>query len=238
MPSERGFVCCPQPENILLDGETVRLVDFGGVQEATIWGDGMPLGSTVVGTYGYMAPEQFRGAAQPASDLYALGGTLLFLLSGQPPSAFPQARLRIDFSQRVSAGPRLEELLNGLLDPLPEDRMTAKEALAVLKGRRKPEPTIRFEAPAAPGSRMPAQRLPANKLVRKPAGTRATVTRSAVTGATVIEIPPAKFGMDTAGSGTFAVVRCPDSHSLMASPAPICNHADMTMQCLAIKYST
>eukprot|EP00873_Tetraselmis_striata_P000501 jgi/Tetstr1/420765/TSEL_011842.t1 len=195
-----------KPENILLDGETVRLVDFGGVQEATIWGDGMPLGSTVVGTYGYMAPEQFRGAAQPASDLYALGGTLLFLLSGQPPSAFPQARLRIDFSQRVSAGPRLEELLNGLLDPLPEDRMTAKEALAVLKGRRKPEPTIRFEAPAAPGSRMPAQRLPANKLVRKPAGTRATVTRSAVTGATVIEIPPAKFGMDTAGSGTFAVM--------------------------------
>lgn len=108
----------------------------------------------------------------------------------------------------------------------------------MLKGRRKPEPTIRFEAPAAPGSRMPAQRLPANKLVRKPAGTRATVTRSAVTGATVIEIPPAKFGMDTAGSGTFAVVRCPDSHSLMASPAPICNHADMTMQCLALKYST
>ena len=36
----------------------------------------------LAGTYGYMAPEQFRGAAQPASDLYALGGTLLFLLSG------------------------------------------------------------------------------------------------------------------------------------------------------------
>ena len=32
----------------------------------------------------YMAPEQFRGAAQPASDLYALGGTLLYLLSGPP----------------------------------------------------------------------------------------------------------------------------------------------------------
>ncbi len=32
-----------------------------------------------------MAPEQFRGAAQPASDLYALGGTLLYLLSGVLP---------------------------------------------------------------------------------------------------------------------------------------------------------
>ena len=40
------------------------------------------MGTTIIGTYGYMAPEQFRGAAQPASDLYALGGTLLYLLSG------------------------------------------------------------------------------------------------------------------------------------------------------------
>jgi serine/threonine protein kinase len=40
------------------------------------------IGTTVVGPYGYMAPEQFRGAASPASDLYGLGGTLLFLLSG------------------------------------------------------------------------------------------------------------------------------------------------------------
>ena len=39
-------------------------------------------GTTVIGTYGYMAPEQFRGAAEPASDLYGLGGTLLFLLAG------------------------------------------------------------------------------------------------------------------------------------------------------------
>lgn len=44
--------------------------------------DTSSLGSTIIGTYGFMAPEQFRGAAQPASDLYALGATLLFLLTG------------------------------------------------------------------------------------------------------------------------------------------------------------
>ena len=52
------------------------------MQAAAVGASG--IGTTVVGTYGYMAPEQFRGAASPASDLYGLGGTLLFLLSGAP----------------------------------------------------------------------------------------------------------------------------------------------------------
>ena len=49
-------------------------------QAAAAAGD--TVGTTVIGTDGYTAPEQFRGAGQPASDLYALAGTLLFLLSG------------------------------------------------------------------------------------------------------------------------------------------------------------
>ena len=72
-------------ENIVLEGGAaggrVYLVDFGGVQAAAA-GDALQTGSTIIGTYGYMAPEQFRGQATPASDLYGLGGTLLFLLSG------------------------------------------------------------------------------------------------------------------------------------------------------------
>lgn len=61
---------------------------------------GFALGSTIVGTYGYMAPEQFRGAAAPASDLYSLGGTLLYLVSGQPPFRFPQERMRIAWEDK------------------------------------------------------------------------------------------------------------------------------------------
>ena len=57
----------------------------------------------VLGTYGYMAPEQFRGAAQPASDLYALGGTLLYLLSGVLPLP-PYIHLRTRF---IAMPPRL-----------------------------------------------------------------------------------------------------------------------------------
>lgn len=74
-----------KPNNIVVEGGKtggrVFLVDFGGVQ-AMAAGESFAMGSTVIGTYGYMAPEQFRGAAQPASDLYSLGGTLLYLLSG------------------------------------------------------------------------------------------------------------------------------------------------------------
>ena len=47
-------------------GGRVFLVDFGGVQAAAA-GAADALGSTIVGTYGYMAPEQFRGAAVPES---------------------------------------------------------------------------------------------------------------------------------------------------------------------------
>ena len=55
-------------------------------------------GATVVGTFGFMAPEQMLGLASPASDLYSLGATLLSLVSGRPPSSFPTDRLCIDFS--------------------------------------------------------------------------------------------------------------------------------------------
>lgn len=66
-----------------------------------------------MGTYGYMAPEQFRGAAAPASDLYALGGTLLYLISGQPPAAFPQEGMSVVWKDRVTAGPVLQQVSSG-----------------------------------------------------------------------------------------------------------------------------
>ena len=64
-----------KPSNVLLrpDG-TPALIDFGGMRA---WQPAGAAGATVVGTFGYMAPEQAAGQATPASDLYALGATLL-----------------------------------------------------------------------------------------------------------------------------------------------------------------
>jgi serine/threonine protein kinase len=53
----------------------------------------------------HLAPP--RGSATPASDLYSLGATLLYLVSGQPPFAFPQERMRINYRDRVTTGPVL-----------------------------------------------------------------------------------------------------------------------------------
>ncbi|CAI5976098.1 unnamed protein product [Closterium sp. NIES-64] len=127
-----------KPDNIILDQShgTVQVVDFGAVQEASAPArSDAPIGSTVVGTYGYMAPEQFQNRASSQSDLYSLGATLLFLLSGRPPSAFPQARLKIDFQSSLgsSISPRLATVLDCLLMPAAEDRFkTARDVISAL----------------------------------------------------------------------------------------------------------
>jgi predicted Ser/Thr protein kinase len=69
------------PENIVLrnDGSIV-IIDFGASNQflGTMTG-------TIVGKQAYMAPEQLQGRATHQSDIYALGGTLHFLLTGKDP---------------------------------------------------------------------------------------------------------------------------------------------------------
>ena len=91
----------------------------------------MDPGSTVVGTFGYAAPEQMMGGAAAVSDLYSAGATLLFLLSGRAPSTMPSARLRVDFRGVVTIeDARLEAVVTRLLEPTPEDRFErARDAL-------------------------------------------------------------------------------------------------------------
>ncbi len=65
-----------KPSNIVIrtDGTPV-LIDFGGVCDG--WRKASDSGDTIVGTTGYMPPEQYMGQVGPWSDLYALGATLL-----------------------------------------------------------------------------------------------------------------------------------------------------------------
>ena len=121
-----------KPSNIIWNSDgQVFLVDFGAVQDT--YHNTFMRGSTVVGTYGYMAPEQFRGQAVPATDLYGLGATLLFLLTYRSPADLPTDRLKINFRSRVQVSEESADWLEKMLEPDVEDRFpSAKEALAAL----------------------------------------------------------------------------------------------------------
>jgi hypothetical protein len=97
---ERGIVHCDiKPQNVLLDVHgQAKLADFG-VASA----DHAPSGGVVYGSAPYLAPERLRGApVGPAVDIYAIGATLYFLLSGQPPHNGLTAE---EVIARVQAGP-------------------------------------------------------------------------------------------------------------------------------------
>lgn len=80
-----------KPDNIILrkrDGKPV-LIDFGAVKESmatVVNSQGQTARSIVIGTAGYMAPEQSAGRPVYSSDLYSLGLTAIYLLTGKIPA--------------------------------------------------------------------------------------------------------------------------------------------------------
>lgn len=110
-----------KPANVLRDGRTLYLLDFGSVRDAL---PGTIAGSTVTGTFGYMAPEQFRGEAEPASDWYGAGALAWWMLTGIEPRA-RMGHTSADFAWKegTNASPAMIALLEGLLEPDPALRV-------------------------------------------------------------------------------------------------------------------
>lgn len=121
-----------KPNNLIRSDEgKIYLVDFGAVQNT--YYHTLMQGSTVVGTYGYMAPEQFRGKAVPATDLYSLGATILYLLTHRSPAELPQDTLKLDFRDSVAISEGFADWLEKILEPDLDDRFPdAKVALSML----------------------------------------------------------------------------------------------------------
>jgi serine/threonine protein kinase len=121
-----------KPSNLILgEDERIYLIDFGAVQVQTT-ATGATF--TVVGTTGYAPLEQFWGRAVAASDLYALGVTLIHLLTRISPADLPYQDSRIQFRNLVNIKPDLINWLEIITELSVEKRFSsAKTALEALK---------------------------------------------------------------------------------------------------------
>lgn len=109
-----------KPANIMIDSlGKVRLIDFG---IAKIFVSGKK--QTMIGTEGYSAPEQYKGDANPLSDIYSLGATLHHVLTRKDPRLEPP----FSFSERPidklnpEATPQLIKVVEKALEFEPQNR--------------------------------------------------------------------------------------------------------------------
>jgi serine/threonine protein kinase len=125
-----------KPSNILIDSKgDVHLVDFGAVRDKILHTQKTEgSGFTVVGTYGFMPFEQFQGRAVPASDIYSLGATLLYLLSHKEPHEIESLGSKLELENHISVSAEFMAVLRKMLEHDCVDRyQSASELSADLK---------------------------------------------------------------------------------------------------------
>lgn len=145
------------PDNIIIrqeDGLPV-LIDFGGVKQvaATVASQVMassPATATRLGKVGYAPHEQMQGGIISASsDLYALGATVLVLLTGKEPSELIDPHtLTWTWQREITLSPTLNRILEQLLQPHPQNR--PQSANQVLQALTSQSPSIAYSPPPPP----------------------------------------------------------------------------------------
>jgi hypothetical protein len=143
-----------KPANIIRDPETdkVWLVDFGTARARYV---SAPLADkeSVYGTVGYAAPEQYHGASEPRSDVYALGATLYHLLTDDDPRDHPFQFDRLDHLDL-----NLRLALRAALDPDVTTRSTALAFRESLNKCMPDQPLVEAQPLAFPAGKS-AQKL-------------------------------------------------------------------------------
>ena len=131
-----------KPDNIILrhhDGKPV-LIDFGAVRESmgtVVNSQGNPTSSIVIGTPGFMPSDQASGRPVYSSDLYSLGLTAIYLLTGKIPQELPTEPNLGNILWRHFApylSPNFADILDKAIAYHPKERFTsAREMLEALQ---------------------------------------------------------------------------------------------------------
>ncbi|TVQ95885.1 MAG: serine/threonine protein kinase [Deltaproteobacteria bacterium] len=118
-----------KPDNLMHRNDgTIVLIDFGAVREVLDASD--TEGSTMVGTFGYMPPEQYAGQAFPQSDLFALGATCIHLLTTDPPDHHFEKLFHIEIPADLPISVGFRRWIDRMIHPDLDQRFaSAEEAL-------------------------------------------------------------------------------------------------------------
>ncbi|MER7517528.1 serine/threonine-protein kinase [Streptomyces sp. NPDC126499] len=146
-----------KPSNILLSPKGPRIIDFG-----IAWATGastLTHVGTAVGSPGFLAPEQVRGAAvTPATDVFSLGATLAYAAMGDSPFGHGSSEVMLyrvvhEEPQLHGVPDALAPLVRACLAKDPEERPSTLQLSMRLKEIAAREAQGLPAAPRAPGQR-------------------------------------------------------------------------------------
>jgi serine/threonine protein kinase len=132
-----------KPDNIIIRTSDRRpvLIDFGAVRETLgtmVNSQGQAVQSIVIGTPGYMSSEQAVGKPLFSSDLYSLGLTMVYLLTGKNPQELPIDNHTGTIHWRQIAphvSPEFASILDKAIQPYARDRyLNVPAMIAALNG--------------------------------------------------------------------------------------------------------
>ncbi|MGW4642279.1 DNA translocase FtsK [Sphaerisporangium sp. NPDC004334] len=132
-----------KPANIILDGDSTKICDFGVARMVQSFGG---RGTSGIGTPAYMAPEQFEGRLEERADVYSLGIAVYELLTGRLPFEGNPQQLMYKHLHSAPTRPRvirpqipfwLEELVLAMIAKKPGDRPYAQEIAQRVDARRR-----------------------------------------------------------------------------------------------------
>lgn len=198
-----------KPANVLLADDGPHVIDFG--ISRPFHGTQLTSAGMVIGTPGYMSPEQAKtGPAGPASDIFSLGCVLAYAAAGKPP--FEGENPASILFQIVSAEPnlsavppRLRQVIEACLKKDPAQRPTPAQVIGMINA-------LGQETPASLGSFWPVE------VARVIATEQAGQTPTGLTPpGPMSHAEPAENGAAAAAASPPPVERTP---TVLATPAP------------------